>query len=293
MKRRIYYFTGTGNSMRAARVIAASIGDTEIVSMRTDPADYPATDCDMVGFVYPVYHWTMPAHAVEFVKNLDINSNAYVFVIAMPSFICGAACERLAGILSKKGIRIHYGNLVYSVANYAIVYPPVPPAAIRVPKTEMKLKKIAKEILERKERAYPKASRFIKWRKKSFMEPYLKLQKYADHAFIVSEDCISCGICSKVCPCRNIRLENGIPVYQHHCANCMACVVCCPKRAIGYDIMSGDRELLHAMTKKTWLVKVMGLPKKRKLYRNPHIITDDLIKDREIWPKEAKQKKPS
>lgn len=38
--------------MRAARVIAQKLGKTEIISMRTDPKDYPATECDVVGFVY-------------------------------------------------------------------------------------------------------------------------------------------------------------------------------------------------------------------------------------------------
>ena len=146
MRGRIYYFTGTGNSMRAARVISGRLKDTEIVSMRSDPKDYPATDCDIVGFIYPVYHWTMPAPAAAFVEGLDINPDAYVFVIAMPSFICGFACERLAEILKKKNVSIDYGNVVYSVANYAIVYPPFPPAKLRVPKTEKKLKRIANEI---------------------------------------------------------------------------------------------------------------------------------------------------
>ena len=41
MRGRIYYFTGTGNSMRAARVISGRLKDTEIVSMRSDPKDYP------------------------------------------------------------------------------------------------------------------------------------------------------------------------------------------------------------------------------------------------------------
>ena len=109
MKRRIYYFSGTGNSMRAARVIAGRLGDVEIVSMRVDPNEYSAKDSDMIGFIYPVYHWTMPAPAVSFVENLEINPEAYVFAIAMPSFICGMACEKLAEILSRKGIRLNYG----------------------------------------------------------------------------------------------------------------------------------------------------------------------------------------
>lgn len=281
MKGRIYYFTGTGNSMRAARVISGQLKETEIVSMRSDPKDFPATDCDIVGFIYPVYHWTMPAPAVTFVEGLDINPDAYVFVIAMPSFICGEACERLAEILKKKNVRLDYGSIVYSVANYAIVYPPFPPAKLRVPRTEKKLKRIALEIANLKKREYPRESKFIKRRKERVMGPYLELQKYADNPFTVNEDCISCGLCSRVCPCKNIELVEGTPTFLHHCANCMACVVSCPKRAIGYEITKGDRKLLEASSSKTFLVKFMGLPRKRKLYMNPYITTKDLIKDKE------------
>ena len=279
--KRIYYFTGTGNSMRAARIIAKALGDTEIVSMRMNPKDVPAADCDVIGFIYPVYHWTMPAPAVSFVEQLEINPDAYIFVVAMPSFICGIACERLAQILENKGAVINYGNLVNSVANYAIVYPPFPSPKLRVPKTEKKLKRIAEEIASGKEKDYPRASSFIKRRRDKVMVPYLELQKYADNPFTISEDYVSCGICSKVCPCNNIQLVEGRPAFLHHCANCMACVVSCPKRAIGYDIEQGDRKLLNAMTSKTPLVKVMGLPNKRKLYRNPYINTADLIRNRE------------
>jgi ferredoxin len=291
MERRIYYFTGTGNSMRAARVIAERLGNTEIVSMRADPSDYSAKDCEIVGFVYPVYHWTMPAPAVSFVEKLDINPNAYVFVVTMPSFVCGMACEKLAEILDRKGIRLQYGNIVNSVANYVIVYPPFPSPKLRVPKTEKKLKKIAEDIFSRKTRDYPRASKMIKRKSERVMTPYLELQKYADNPFTISKECISCGLCSRVCPCHNIVLEDGKPSFQHHCANCMACVVSCPKRAIGYEITGGDRKLLDSSGSNTPLVKIMGLPPKRKLYRNPHITVNDLTKESEIWPNEVKQEK--
>lgn len=281
MKNRIYYFTGTGNSMRAARVIASSLGDTEIISMRTDPAEVPATECDVVGFVYPVYHWTMPEPAERFVEKLDINPDTYVFAIAMPSFICGFACERLAEILKDKDVTLSYGDMVNSVANYAIVYPPFPSPKLRVPKTEKKLKKIASEIVLKTKKDYPRASRRVRKKFDSFMGPYLEIQVYADNPFTVSDDCISCGLCTRVCPCRNLTMENGKPKFNHHCANCMACVTSCPKRAIGYNITEGDRKLLDASGKKTPLVKIMGLPKRRKLYRNPYITTTDLTKNRE------------
>lgn len=150
MKKVIYYFTGTGNSMRAAKVIAARLGNTDIISMRCSPEDVSAIHADIVGFVFPVYHWTMPAPAVSFIENLDINPKAYVFVIAMPSFICGIACEKTTEILAKKGIFISYGNMVKSVANYVIVYPPFPFPKLRVPRTEKKLKRIAEDIIKKK-----------------------------------------------------------------------------------------------------------------------------------------------
>ena len=281
MKKRIYYFTGTGNSMRAARVIASALGDTEIVSMRMNPEDVPATDCEVVGFIYPVYHWTIPEPAERFVEKLEINPDAYVFVVAMPSFICGYACERLNQILDSKGVRLAYGNLVNSVANYVIVYPPFPSPKLRVPKTEKKLKKIAEEIVSRTKRDYPKAGRRVRRNMDSFMGPYMELQISADNPFTVSDDCISCGLCTRVCPCKNLTMENGKPKFNHHCANCMACVTSCPKRAIGYNITDSDKKLLDASSYKTPLVKIMGLPKKRKLYRNPYITVNDLTKNRE------------
>lgn len=266
--------------MRAAKVIAARLGDMDIISMRCNPKDVSAIDADIVGFVFPVYHWTMPAPAVSFVENLDINPKAYVFVVAMPSFICGIACEKTAEVLAKKGISIAYGNMVKSVANYVIVYPPFPFPKLRVPRTEKKLKRIAEDIASGKNRPYPVASKFIKHRRDSVMAPYLDLQKYADIPFTISETCVSCGLCSKVCPCANIELKDGKPTFLHHCAQCMACVTSCPNRAIGYDITANDRKMLNACTKGTPLVKIMGLPKRRKMYRNPYIKVWELTKER-------------
>ncbi len=56
MKKVIYYFSGTGNSMRAAEVIAEELDHTEIISMRMDPHEVSAENAEIIGFVFPVYH---------------------------------------------------------------------------------------------------------------------------------------------------------------------------------------------------------------------------------------------
>ncbi len=276
MKKVIYYFTGTGNSMRAAEVIGKALGGATLVSMRVNPDTVSAEDADVIGFVYPVYHWTMPAPAVRFVEALKINPKAYIFAVAMPSFILGIACERCAGLIEAKGGKLSYGNVVHCVANYVIVYPPFPFPKFQVPRMEKKISAIASEIAARTLRDYPRASKRVLKKRDKVMTPYLEVQKYADYPFTVSESCVSCGLCAKVCPCHNIEIQNGRPAFLHQCAQCMACVVNCPKRAIGYEVSKDADGTLNLSNKKIPLVRLMGLPKGRKRYRNPYISAKDL-----------------
>ena len=56
MKKVIYCFSGTGNSLRAARIIADELKDTEIVNVRKDPSEYrftPAHTFDSY-YIYPI-----------------------------------------------------------------------------------------------------------------------------------------------------------------------------------------------------------------------------------------------
>ncbi len=280
MKNVIYYFTGTGNSLRAAIKIGQKLGNTELISMRCDPATVSAADCDVIGFVFPVYHWTLPEPAELFIKRLTINPNAYIFAVAMPSLVTGFACEKLAMLIESKGASLNYGNMVNSVANYAIVYPPFPSPKRVVPRTEHKLDMIANEITERAHKSYPRAGFIVRKRYDKVMPQYKALMPFADVPFTISEECISCGLCAKVCPCHNIELQDGKPTFLHHCTNCMACVSFCPKRAIGYELTKEIMAELATYGKNVPVVKLMGLPKKRKLYHNPYVKAADVAKAR-------------
>jgi ferredoxin/flavodoxin len=280
MKKVIYFFSGTGNSMRAADKIAGRLGDTEIISMRNDPLEVPASDHDMIGFVYPVYHWTMPEPAVKFIEKLSVNPKAYIFAVAMPSFISGLAFEKLEEILESKGTKLSYGEKVHSVANYVIVYPPMPSPKLTVPRTERKLDRIANDIKCMKHKAYPRASLFIRKMYPKVMPKYKSLMPYSDYPFTISNDCISCGLCSKVCPCHNIELVDRKPAFLHNCSQCMACVCFCPKRAIGYKPTEEDFKKLANITAKVPILKIMGLPPKRKIYHNTYIAASDMMKSR-------------
>ena len=81
MKKIIYYFSGTGNSLYTAGKIAEAIGGAELISVRCNPKDVSAKDADVIGFVCPVYEWDVPGTVKEFIKKLTINTNAYIFMV--------------------------------------------------------------------------------------------------------------------------------------------------------------------------------------------------------------------
>ncbi len=107
MKKIIYYFIGTGNSMRTAVRIAENIGGAEIISVRCDAETVSAGDADVIGFVCPVYEWDIPGTMRDFAKKLIINPHAYIFMVATYIAIHGKAFETMAKILSDKGARLN------------------------------------------------------------------------------------------------------------------------------------------------------------------------------------------
>ena len=204
MKRVIYYFSGTGNSMRAAVKVAENIGGAEIISVRCNPYEVPALDADIIGFICPVYEWDMPTAMKEFVEKLSINNNAYIFMICTYIFIHGRAFETMGEILKKKNAHLSYGHPLRCVASQCTAYNPFPPEKLMIPITERNIDKISKDIKDKKINKYPNMSIVTKKLYPKLMKPYIDVEHEYDKGFYTSDACIGCGLCDKVCPVNNI-----------------------------------------------------------------------------------------
>ena len=107
---------------------------------------------------------------------------------------------------------------------------------------------MANPILRRAKKALDEAAQLIVRRERYQPAPYTLADKLCSgivnqcfypffvHArkFAVTDACIACGKCARVCPLSNITLENGRPEWGKNCTHCMACICRCPAEAIEY-----------------------------------------------------------
>jgi Uncharacterized Fe-S center protein len=241
LKTEIYYFSGTGNSLAAAKAIAARLGETSLISMVAEPPAREIGGADKkVGFVFPVYYGTLPRRVKDFVEKLAIHPATYTFgVITMASPIGGGGLSVLQKILAKKEVALSYMKAIRMTENYVFMFNPpnVETAKKILAKSDAAIAAAAEEIAAGKR----KQRRFIALR---FNKLYKNIESL-DKPFRVDERCDGCGLCAKICPVRNIKICDGKPAWQGHCEHCVACVNWCHKAAIQYGAKTPKRRRYH------------------------------------------------
>ena len=271
MKKLIYFFSGTGNSLRAARIITEALGGAELINVRNDPALHSAKDADVIGFVCPVYEWDIPDRMKEFMTGLEINPDSYIFMVCTYIAVHGKAFDSAAEIIASKGGSLSYSRAVRCVASQCIAYPPFPPEKLMLPLMERAMRRTASEIAKRRLRAHPHMSPLTRRLFPKMMLPYLNIEHEYDKGFFTDSRCSGCGTCMRVCPTRNITLTDRRPQWNHKCLGCNSCVVYCPSKAIQFKTPEAYLALGTPLSRK------LKLPDKRKRYHHPYIKARDLM----------------
>ena len=245
MKTVIYYFTGTGNSLAAAKKIAASLGDCELVPIAplADTTGDIVPSAGRVGIVCPVYDAGLPVIVAEFAGRLSLVGTRYVFAIVTLGGTGVSALHQFNRIIQKKNNRT-------TDAAFAVKMPGNFPPVHRPPEgkerdeilasADTHLKEIAARI-KKGEQVPPGFSPLSSLMHLATYRFFAGAVHAGDVDFSVSDACTSCGTCATVCPVKNIRIGQGRPAWQHHCEFCCACLHFCPVEAIDLHSMRGTK----------------------------------------------------
>ncbi len=236
METTIFYYTGTGNSLWAARTLAKMLGEAEVVSIADWMRDKKAINAKVVGVVFPVHMWGVPAPILNFISELKSLSPKYIFAVAVDAGQVANTLVQLTNVFKRYGMKLSAGYEIQLPTNYIPWGGPGPQEQqkSKFDTAEKKLASMTSSIKNREERPVDKGPLW----QRGLLTLIYKLSftriSTMDKSFWVDGKCNHCGICSKVCPAENIVMAAGKPVWNHHCEQCLACIQWCPQEAIQY-----------------------------------------------------------
>ncbi len=238
----ILYFSGTGNSKYCAEKIAKELNE-QVCSindmMKKNIQEIDAKKDSVLGFVCPTYDFDLSYAVAEFLETLHglyVSKEAYVFALFTCGKSCGAAENTMRRILQDKGIPLHGAYKVEMPDNYIPMFPLISKEEQQnvLKEADICLDEIIHQIRGRKETTIitPQMPAPMRWIIKKVAVPN---QRKATKNFWVTEECIGCGQCERICPKNIIHLKDGKPVWvKDDCACCLGCLHRCPKQAIQY-----------------------------------------------------------
>lgn len=240
----VFYFTGTGNSKWVADAMGNAFGE-RLVSITDEykkgckEHSYSLRKDEKIFFVYPVHSWGPAALVTRFISDLRLSGYEQqpVYSICVCGDDCAYTTQLLGKALKKRGISLTAGYSVTMPNNYILM------KGFNVDNPEVEQQKLQEAParvaaivdtirLHKSVNLYHKGS-------VPFLKSYLVYPLFINFAigktvFYVTDDCISCGLCERICPTGTISLKEGKPVWTDSCIQCVACIHRCPVRAIEY-----------------------------------------------------------
>ena len=236
----IFYFTGTGNSLYAAQKLAD--GGEEIVSiveaLRSKTFHYTLKEGEKLGFVFPVYFYTVSDPVLELVRHLTVENAGFVYAVIPCGASIGAAGGLLKSELKKRGLELQRLDALVVPDGALIFYDIDAPE-----KMEQQLAAATKELASIKQAVDRREGNSIKG---SPVMGRVNLAAYhacmSTKAFYADEKCVGCGKCASICPAGAIEMVDGRPTWtKSKCLKCCGCINRCPVSAIQYGKRTASR----------------------------------------------------
>lgn len=245
----ILYFTGTGNSKFVAKALAEQLDDRV----------FCINDCTKLGkaaeltsekpwvFIAPIYLSALPRVVEDFIRRSRFSGSKKAWFIVTSAGTGACACPAFAKQLSEEKDFEYMGTLnVTMPQNYLVFFQTKGPNESRsiIEAAKPRIAELGGYIAE--EKPFPDSG-MKDWElitTNMILEPYYKWFM-GTKKFRVSDACIHCGKCSRVCPLGNISMSGGKPYWGDRCTHCMACINLCPKEAIEYGRASVGKPRYH------------------------------------------------
>lgn len=236
MKTALFYYTGTGNSLWTARMLAKELSDAEIIPISNTSGNPIADGTEAVGIIFPVHIWGLPRRVIAFVDALENSVNRYHFAVAVNAGQVAATLIQLKRRMRARGLSLAAGFGLTMPSNYIPWGGPGPEEEQqrRFEAAWNKISRIAVTAAAREQRPVEKGPLWQNILFTGLNRLAFPRVPTMDSSFWVDEKCDGCGVCQAVCPSGNIDLPAARPAWLHRCEQCLACIQWCPREAIQF-----------------------------------------------------------
>lgn len=253
MKNIIFYFSGTGNTWYAAKALQKALIESETLCLSIESEllsdDYLneiISKSEQIIIGYPIYGSLCPEPMKRFIARLPKQEvKKPIAVFCTQAYMSGDGANYLEETFINKG---YYLTQTLELKMSNNFYVPIFVRAFKVGDQEKIDKRNDKAVT-----AINEFAGYIRNRQKSIKQPNIiekalgnlqrreinKHIKKVNDALYADDTCIKCGLCVKLCPEKNIELEEKV-VFDSHCAACMRCYQSCPISAIQITAASKD-----------------------------------------------------
>lgn len=221
----ILYFSSTGNSLYIAKKIHAELGGKICYIPKYKGM---GSEFDKLIIVTPIHSYGLPKLVYDILPKLDKNKKLIIVqnyggMVAGADYFTYNYCQKL-------GLNIKSVFTLKMPENFTTTFT-VPKFYIKsvLKSADARIAKVVDAIKEGQYRVPNKT----RTREQKYLKNMSNWHKIGER-FTVSEDCIRCGKCIKVCPVNNISMKEGKVEFGDKCVACLGCYHRCPKKAIRY-----------------------------------------------------------
>lgn len=232
----VVYFSGTGGTACAADAFKSALVsrgvDATTQEIRRDNSFLNGAE-DLLVLFFPVHAANAPEPVYHWLEQmLDVEGiPAAVISVSGGGEVFPNTASRLSSIrrLEKKGYDVTYETMLVMPSNMNVATPDsLAVQLLRI--LPQKVQGIANDLLAGvSRRTKPNLLN-------RFTSVFLELEKKScslfGKALAADSSCTGCGWCARQCPCGNIKMKDGEPVFGSECVMCFRCVYGCPAHAI-------------------------------------------------------------